>query len=120
MATTAPYLWLGPGGFSWLEFGPDNRHATFVTIATRVARELGGTVVETLPNPADDGKEYADIVVGQARLLLMRKAGLGIALGAAYRELSLMQRIAAVYGAECRGWRWSLYRLWHRVIGRSK
>jgi len=118
MPATAPYIWLGPRWYAWLEFGPDNRHATFVAIGERVAAELGGRFEEYLPNPADDGKEYAKIVVGEACLLMMRKDGIGAALGAECRDLPLLLRIAALYGAECRGWRWPLYRFWQRVVGR--
>jgi len=116
---TAPYIWLGPGWYAWLEFGPDHRHDTFDAIGERVAHALGGTLAEVLPNPADAGKEYAEVVVGEARLLLMRKAGLGIALGAAYPDLPLLLRIAANVRADFRGWRWPLYRLWRRAIGMS-
>jgi hypothetical protein len=58
---TAPYIWLGPGWYAWLEFGPDNRHATFAAIGERAARDLGGAVAEVLPNPDDAGKEYAEV-----------------------------------------------------------
>ncbi len=120
MSTTTPYIWLGPGWYAWLEFGPDNRHATFAAVREQVARELGGTVAEVLPNPADEGKEYAEIVVGEARLLLMRKPGLGIGLGAAYQDLPLLLRIAAKMQAEYRGWRWPLYRIWQRLVGNRR
>jgi hypothetical protein len=84
-----------------------------------VARELGGTVHETLPNPDDVGKEYADIVVGDARLLLMRKTAQGIALGAACPDVPLLLRIAGLFQAECRGWRWPFYFLWRLATGRG-
>lgn len=73
-------------------------------------------MAEVLPNPADEGKEYAEIVVAEARLLLMRKTGLGIALGAAYPDLPLLLRIAAIFQAERRGWRWPLYWLWRGMV----
>jgi len=78
MAETSvpPFIWLGPRWYAWLEFGPDNRHATFVAIAQRIASELGGTVIECMPNPSDDGKEYFEIEVGSSQLLLMRKTSL--------------------------------------------
>ena len=117
MSSTTPYFWLGPGWSAWLEFGPDNRHATFMAIGRRIASELGGRLEEYLPNPSDDGKEYAKIIVGDACLLLMRKAHLGIALHAEYRDLPLLLRIAPHYGAACRGWRWPLYWIWRRVVG---
>lgn len=119
MQATTPYVWLGPGWHAWLEFGPDNCHATFVAIGERVARELGGTVVETLPNPSDEGKEYAEVVAGKARLLLMRKKPFGVALGAEYQDVPLLLRIAAMFQAERRGWRWPLYRLWQQIVGRK-
>lgn len=114
-AATTPYIWLGPRWYAWLEFGPDNRHATFAAIGERAARDLGGTVAEVLPNTHDEGKEYAEIVVGASRLLLMRKEGLGVALGAAYADLPLLLRIAASVQAEYRGWRWALYWVWRRI-----
>ena len=112
-----PYVWLGPRWYGWLEFGPDHRHATFTAIGERVAKELGGKVVDILSNPDDDGKEYAQVMVGPARLLLMRKDGLGAALGAAYPDLPLLLQIATLVGAEYRGWRWTLYRVWRRFVG---
>src|SRR5262245_13558133 len=89
LEATTPYIWLGPRWHAWLEFGPDNRHATFMVIGEWVASELGGRLDEYLPDPSDDGKEYAKIMVGEACLLLMRKAGFGSALGAEYRDLPL-------------------------------
>jgi len=118
MRAPVPYIWLGPRWYAWLEFGPDNRHATFMAIGKRVAVELGGTFEEYLPNPSDDGKEYAKVVVGGAFLLLMRRTGIGPALGAECHDLPLLLRIALLYGAEYRGWRWPLYRLWQRVVAR--
>jgi hypothetical protein len=118
MQTTRPYIWLGPRWYAWLEFGSDNRHTTFIALGERVAAELGGTLDVYFPNSADEGKEYAQIVVGSATLLLMRKSGLGAALGAAYRDLPLLLRIASRYDAQFRGWRWPLYRLWQRVVRR--
>jgi hypothetical protein len=117
--SSVPCIYLGPGWYGWLEFGPDNRHATFAAIGDRVACELGGTVQALMPNRENEGKEYADIVVGNSRLLLMRKTGIGIALGAACPDLPLLLQIAALFQAECRGWRWPLYRLWRRATGRG-
>jgi hypothetical protein len=77
-------------------FGPDNRRATFTAIGERVAHELGGAVAELLPNPSDVGKEYAEIVVGEARFLLMRKDPLGISLGVGYRHVPLLLRAEGV------------------------
>jgi len=51
---------------------------------------LGGTFGEYLTNPSDDGKEYANVVVGRACLVLMRRAGIGSALGAGCRDLPLL------------------------------
>lgn len=120
MAGTAPFVWLGPRWHGWLEFGPDNHRETFLSIGERAAALLGGRLEEILPNASDDGKEYAKIVVGDANLLLMRKAGLGAALGAERRHVPLLLRVADLYGAERRGWRWPLYRLWRRIAGNSR
>jgi hypothetical protein len=119
LEATAPYIWLGPRWYAWLEFGPDCRHDTFAAIARRVSGEFGGSISEVLPSSQDDGKEYAEVQVGSARLLLMRKPGLGIGLGASYPDVPLLLRVAALYRAECRGWRWPLYRLWQRLSGRA-
>jgi hypothetical protein len=100
-----------------LEFGPDCRHEAFTAIARRLSGALGGSVAEVLPDARDDGKEYAEVQVGSARLLLMRKPGLGVGLGASCPDVPLLLRVAALYGAECRGWRWPLYRLWRRLFG---
>jgi hypothetical protein len=40
--STAPYVWLGKGWYAWLEFGPDNRHASFAAIGERVEHSMGG------------------------------------------------------------------------------
>lgn len=119
LEATAPYIWLGPRWYAWLEFGPDFRHDTFMSIARRLSDEIGASVSEVLPNPHDDEKEYAELQIGSARLLLMRKRNLGIGLGASYPDVPLLLRIASLYGAECRGWRWPLYRLWQRFFGRA-
>jgi len=113
----APYLWLGPRWYAWLEFGPDGRRATFLEIARRVCNAVGGSAVETLPSSRDEDKEYWQLQVGLARLLLMRKPPLGVGLGAALPDLPLLLRIGAMFGAECRGWRWPFYRLWRWLGG---
>jgi hypothetical protein len=112
-----PYVWLGPSWYAWLEFGSDNRHATFLAIGERVAAELGGKFQEHMPDDGDVGKEYAYIVVAGSSMMLMRKDGFGVALGAERRELPLLLRVAALYGAEFRGWRWPIYRIWQRLFG---
>ena len=121
MKTTAPYVWLGPRWYAWLEFGPDGRHDAFTAIARRSSDEFGGSISKVGPNSQDDGKEYAEVQVGAARLLLMRKPGLGIGLGASdYPDVPLLLRpVAALYRAECRGWRWPVYQLWQRLSGRA-
>ena len=117
----SPHVWLVPRWYAWLEFGPDSQHATFIAIGDRVAQDLGGRLVEVLPNSNDEGKEYAEIVVGEARLLLMRKERHSIALGTSCRDLPLLLQLAASVQAEYRGWRWPIYRLWRRVMpGRPK
>jgi hypothetical protein len=113
--SSTPHVWLGPHGYAWLEFGLDSRHAIFQEIAAKICREYHATLVEVLPNEDDDGKEYAELRIGAARLLLMRKSGLGIGLGAERSDVPLLLRIAAVYNAPCRGWRWPFYRLRRRL-----
>jgi hypothetical protein len=115
-----PYIWLGPRWDAWLEFGPDNTRAAFERVAHRLQSEFGATVVEALPNPAEDAKEYLWVQVGQARLLLMRQVGCGVGLSAAYPDLPLLLRIGAAFGASPRGWRWPLYHLWRRFAGRRR
>lgn len=115
---STPYIWLGPGWYAWLELGPDFRHATFTAIAERVTQEFGGSISEVLPNPADDGKEYAELQIGTARLLLMRKPELGIGLGAAYADVPLLLQIGATFHAQRRGWRWPFYWL-RQLAGRG-
>jgi hypothetical protein len=119
LEATAPYVWLGARWDAWLEFGTDYRHDTFVAITQRVCDGFGGSFSEVLPNSCDNSKEYAEVQIGPARLLLVRKPGLGIGLGASCADVPLLLRIAALYRAECRGWRWPLYRLWQRLSGRA-
>ncbi|MFO0970601.1 MAG: hypothetical protein U0793_34110 [Gemmataceae bacterium] len=110
-----PYIWLGPRWDAWLEFGPENSRARFEAIARRLKEEFGATVLEALPNPAEDGKEYVWLQVGRAAMLLMRKAGCGVGLSAGYRDLPELLRIGAAFGASRQGWRWPLYHLWNWI-----
>ncbi len=112
-----PYIWLGPRWSAWLEFGPDHSRGAFLRVADRLRGEFGAVVVEALPAPAEDAKEYSWMQVGQARLLLMRKVGCGVGLGADFPDIPLLLHIGAVFGAKCRGWRWPLYRLGQRLFG---
>lgn len=121
MANAAlPYIWLGPGWDAWLEFGPDNCRAAFERVAQRLQNDFGANIVEAMPNPAEDGKEYWWLQVGEARLLLMRKADCGVGLSAVYPDLPLLLRIGAAYGATLKGWRWPFYHLWRRLIGQPR
>ena len=117
---TLPYIWLGPAWNAWLEFGPDNSRAVFERVAQRLQNEFGAAIVEAMPNPAEDGKEYLWLQVGAARLLLMRKAGCGVGLSAAYPDLPLLLRIGTTFGATLKGWRWPFYHLWRRLIGQAR
>ena len=117
MADASPYIWLGPGWHAWLEFGPDHSPEAFRRVADGLRIEFGAVVLEAMPNPAVDGKEYLWLQVGGARLLLMRKLGCGVGLNAEYPDVPLLLRIGAAFGVECRGWRWPLYRLWRRLFG---
>lgn len=114
---STPYIWLGPRWSAWLEFGPDNSREVFQRVADRFRDEIGAVVVDSLPAPVEDAKEYSWMQVGQARLLLMRKVGCGVGLSADYADIPLLLHIGAVFGAQCRGWRWPLYRLWRRLFG---
>jgi hypothetical protein len=117
---SAPYIWLGPRWGAWLEFGADHSHAAFQRVADWLQAELGAVVVEALPSQDDDAKEYLWMQVGQARLLLMRKVGCGVGLGAERPDIPLLLRIGTAFGARCRGWRWPLYRLWQRLFGGAR
>jgi hypothetical protein len=113
---STPYIWLGPRWYAWLEFGPDSSRAAFQQVARRVCDEFEGSVADILPGLRDEDKEYAELRVGAARLLLMRKPGLGVGLGAACPNVPLLLRIGAAFGAGCQGWRWPLYRIWRRLF----
>lgn len=118
--TSTPHIWLGRRWYAWLEFGPDSSRATLKQIAQQVCDEFGGSVTEVLPGPRDEDKEYVELSVGTARLLLMRKPGLGLGLGAGYPDVPQLLRIAVAFGAERRGWRWPLYRLWQQLFGSGR
>jgi len=115
-----PHIWLGPGWYAWLEFGPDHTHAALQQVAERLQREFGAVVVEAMPSVADEHKEYVWLQIDHARLLLMRKVGCGVGLNAQYPDVPLLLRIGEAYGAVRRGWRWPLYRAWRSLPGRSK
>jgi hypothetical protein len=123
-ATVQPptsYVWLDAGWFAWLEFGSDNPHATRTAIAKRVTTELGWRVEDYYPNDPEEGTEYADIFVGNELMLgLTSKSGIVSRIGSDGPRIPFLLRIAALYGAECRGWRWRLFRLWKRLIGRRQ
>jgi len=112
--TPAAYIWLRPGWYPWLEFGLDNPDATVTAIRERVESELGGRFEKYYPNDPEEGTEYYSIFLGKTWLLLDSKNGRVAGFGADWRDIPLMLRIAALYGAERRGWRWLLYRLWQR------
>jgi hypothetical protein len=113
---TAPYIWLGPRWYAWLEFGPGGSHAAFECLADRLCNEFGGVRAESLANPADAGKEYLYLQFAASELLLMRLDQC-TALGAFYPDVPLVLRVGAAFGAVRRGWRWPLYRLWRALFG---
>ena len=110
-SVTPPYLWMGPRGALWLEITADGRREPFLAIRERLCREFGGVVTERLLEGSSD-KEYTWIDVEGSSLLLMRKVGLGTALGGeAPRDLDVLLRLARAYGAPLAGWRWGAWRL---------
>ena len=111
----APYIWLGPRWYAWLEFGPGWSHAAFERLADRLCGEFGGVRAEALPNPADEGKEYLYLRFGRFELLLMRRDG-WTGLGAFYPDVPHVLRIGEAFGATRRGWRWPLYRAWRWAV----
>jgi hypothetical protein len=121
-ARTAPpapasYVWLGPGWRAWLVLGPDDSPDAFRRAARRLRDEFGG-VVAAAPSP-DEGAEHAEVRVGPALLLLARRPGSGVSLGADWTDLPVLLRIAAAHGAAPWGWRWIVYRLL-RGVGRAE
>jgi hypothetical protein len=74
-------------------------------LADRLCGEFGGARSKSLPNPADEGKEYLYLRFGRSELLLMRRDG-STGLGAFYPDVPLGLRIGAAFGAGRRGWRW--------------
>jgi hypothetical protein len=115
-----PYIWLGPGWYPWLEFGPDHPHATMTAIRERVVNELGGRFEEYHPNDPEEGTEYAHIFIGKAMMMVASKGGIVPRIGADWRYIPILLRIADLYGAKRRGWRWPLYPLWYRLVGRRR
>ena len=89
MPTKAPYIWLGPGWYPWLEFGPDNPDATVAAIRERVVSELGGRFEEYHPNDPVEGTQYYSIFVGKTWLLLDSKDGRVPRIGADWRDIPL-------------------------------
>jgi hypothetical protein len=110
-----PFIGLAPR-WAWLEFAPDDPRATVAAIRERLAAELGGRVDAYHPNDPEEGTEYASIFIGKAFLGLARKEGISTRISADSRDVPVLLRIGALYGAERRGWRWVLYRLWPRMF----
>jgi hypothetical protein len=113
-AQSAPYVWLGPGWYAWLVFGPDDSPDAFRRIVRRVCDDSGG-VAHDAP-PGANGTEYTEVRVGAVRLLLVRKPGVGVSLGAGWADLPLLLRVGATFGAGRRGWRWLLVPLLARGL----
>jgi hypothetical protein len=111
----APYIWLGSRWYAWLEFGPGGSHATFEQLAERLCAQFGGVRAESLPNPAQNGKEYQYRRFGSSELLLMRRDQ-WVALGAFYPDVPQVLRIGAALGATRCGWRWPLYDAWGWLV----
>ena len=108
---TPPYLWMGPRGALWLELTLDGRREPFLSIRERLCREFGGVITERRLEGSGD-KEYTWIDVEGSSLLLMRKVGLGTALGGeAPGDLDVLLRLARAFDAPLAGWRWSGWRL---------
>jgi hypothetical protein len=112
-----PYVWFDPGWFAWLEFGPGNPDATVTAIGKRVVSELGGRFEEYHPNDPNEGTEYYLIFVGKMRLGLTSKNGIVDRIGSYGLDIPLLLRVAELYGAERRGWRWPLYWVRQRLFG---
>lgn len=117
MPAKPPYIRLRQGWYPWLEFGPDNPDATVTVIRERVVSELGARFEEYHPNDPEEGVVTYSIFVGKTWILLDSKDGRVAGFGADWRDIPLMLKIAAMYGAERRGWRWPLYWLWKRFGG---
>ena len=107
-----PYLWMGPKGALWLEFTLDDSRETFLALAGRLGREFGAVVTERYGGQGNEDKEYWWLDVEGSSLLLMRKAGLGTALGGSVPEdVASLARLAGVFNAPRAGWRWLLWDL---------
>ena len=120
MPVATPYIWLGPGWYPRLEFGPDNPDATVTALRERVVYQLGWRFEEYHPNDPEEGTDYYAIFAGKSWMLLDSKGGRVAGFGADWRDIPHLLRIADLYGAERRGWRWPLYWLWQRFGGSSQ
>ena len=111
MSFQPPYLWLGPKGALWLEITLDDSREAFLALADRLCRDYGGTVTERVLEGSAD-KEYWYLDLSGSSLLLMRKTGLGTALGGkAPGDRECLERIAGAFGARRVGWRWRVARV---------
>lgn len=93
----------------WLELTPDDSHATFRDWAGRLCNDFPATLTEEYPQGYHSGeKEYWTFRMGEGELLLMRKSGIGTALGGS--DVALMVRIANHWSISERvGWRWFVW-----------
>jgi hypothetical protein len=107
------YVFLDARWIAWLVVGSDAGPDDFRRVARRLADDFGA-VVAVAP-PKEDGTECAEVQVGAARLLLARKPGTGVRLGAERVDLDILLRIAAAYRARPRGWRWNVNRVLSRL-----
>jgi hypothetical protein len=107
VATSTPYLSLGPRGYAWLEWGPECGRDGFEQIRCRLRDEFGAVTFDSL---GFGSKEYHWLRMEEAELLLMWKDTLGPGLGTELAGLPHLLRVAKAFRAVDRGWRMRLYR----------
>lgn len=83
--------------------------------------ELGWRFEDYHPNDPEEGADYHIIFAGNSCLSILDSKGGRLArIGVDWRDTPLLLRLADLYGAERRGWRWPQYWLWYHLGGKRR
>jgi hypothetical protein len=120
LAVSTPEIWLELGWYPSLKLDPENPDVTVSALRERVVSTLGWRFEEYHPNDPNEGTRYYSIFPPKSWMVLTIKKGEVASVGADWRDIPLLLRIADLYGAKRRGWRWPLYWLRYGLGGKRQ